>query len=98
MKIELQLENYNIEKAIVTLITKVSNDYPTYTREQLSNELGISIRTLYRYIKKHDIVLTKEKSSPTVINDNNIEELPLITKNDLKSIGDKFRKFLGKAL
>lgn len=51
----IELKNYNVDNAIETLTKKCLIDNPHATYLEISILLGISERSLYRYMKKYNI-------------------------------------------
>lgn len=58
-KITIELEDFNIEKASVKIFVKLTEDKPNLGRKTYANILGISERTIYRWIKKYDLTISK---------------------------------------
>lgn len=50
--ITLKLTSYRIDDCMVALINKCITDFPSYTLNDISNTLGINIRTILRYKKR----------------------------------------------
>lgn len=59
-KITIELSSYNIELASVKLILELIKDKPGLTTKKYSEILGISERTIYRWIDKYNIPLKKK--------------------------------------
>ncbi len=53
---ELFLYDYNLRDANIELIKKLFEDKPDINKYQCAKELGISVRTLYRWLKKYDLL------------------------------------------
>ncbi len=61
-EINLTLDSYNFKEAKAAVVRKLIEDKPTITIEGAAKELGISLRTLHRFIcGKKDIKLFFKK-------------------------------------
>ncbi len=82
--INIELFDYNLEDATIAIIRKMIEDNPEISIELGAKNMGISVRTLYRWMKKYDL------SFPSKIKKQTIVELKAI--QILKSRGYKIKK------
>jgi AraC-like DNA-binding protein len=61
--IKIELEDYNIDKCTIVLIKEFIKNNSKYTYVEMAEALGISERTLYRYINRFDIPIGKNRIS-----------------------------------
>jgi|GEM_PF-4999493 len=57
----IELEDYNIDKASVTLIKRLFDEKPFMKLDWYATELGVSQRTLLRHAKNNNIVIPLKK-------------------------------------
>ena len=51
----MYLKTYNLEKTTLQIIKKLVEEYPDKTKTFYAQKLGISERTLFRYIKTYEL-------------------------------------------
>lgn len=61
MAYEITLEDYNIENANFAILKKILADKPKIRQHELAKELGISVRTLIRWLQRYNLKTRSRK-------------------------------------
>ena len=61
----IEIPSYNVDEATKCIFLEVTRAYPQYGMEGIAKEMGISSRTLFRYMKAWNI--TRFKTSPFIV-------------------------------
>lgn len=80
----LEINSYKVEDVVKALIEKLMSENPTFTYKTIAEKLGISERSVYRWMKFYNLPLKRAGA----IYKKNTEEMVLY----LNSIGYKVEK------
>ncbi len=64
-KIIIRLDSYDLKEAKTAIVKKIIKDKPDISIEGAAKELGISLRTLFRFIHGTDIKFAKKSTQLT---------------------------------
>ena len=85
-KIIIELENYDLELASIEILKHLISNNPNITRETASKMLGISTRTMFRWIDKYDIAFNVRMSARTISAINLLKNAGYKIEEPLKDI------------
>jgi len=61
MKTNIELNNWNLEKANIAIVKKLVNEHPFKTQREYADLLGMSERTFYRWLNKYKIKVSDNR-------------------------------------
>lgn len=61
MKTNIELNNWNLEKANIAIVKKLIDKYPFKTQREYADLLGMSERTFYRWLNKYKIKISDNR-------------------------------------
>lgn len=61
MKTNIELNNWNLEKASIAIVKKLIDEHPFKTQREYADLLGMSERTFYRWLNKYKIKISDNR-------------------------------------
>jgi len=61
MKTNIELNNWNLEKANIAIVKKLIDEHPFKTQREYADLLGMSKRTFYRWLNKYEIKISDNR-------------------------------------